>query len=548
LTYISGTISQEFTVPLLAAEERSFAEALSRFSRCNPFVPERDEIMRELLGEAFVNRGDRAYAQRFDRELGTFGPNLTEIWRRTHELAPVLQGRLQAGIAATPRELALYEDLVLYHLYRPQLHEFDRAISSALRSGTVKPMHRWEPFREEFGHYLHDHGRTLPSDYDPAHIFALFYQLRRGFHHIQRNIYGSSAAVARLRASVWQSIVTHDLRRYSRTLYERMGDNTLLITGPSGSGKELVARAVGLSRYIPFDEKTKTFDDFTGSFHPVNLSAVPATLVESELFGHVKGAFTGAVRDRKGQLGLCDDHGTLFLDEIGELQPSLQVKLLRVLERGEYRRVGETELRNFPGKVIAATNRDLGAERRAGRFRDDLFYRLCSDMIVTPSLEEQLSESRAELRDIVTFVTRRVAGDDADELADDVTNWIEEHLSDYGWPGNFRELEQCVRNVMIRREYHPDRTPRDNAALDPLVQLGAAVTAGELTLEQLETNYASLVYAQTGNYKEAAERLGCDWRTLKSRIDEEVLDGFRRARAARGKSARVSGAGCTEEE
>jgi len=520
-------------MPLLSTEERRFADALSRFSRCNPFVPERDEVMRELLGEAFVERGDRAYAQRFDRELGDFGPNLTEIWRRTHDLAKVLRSRLQQGIAATPRELALYEDLDLYHLYRPQLHEFDRAISSALESGEVKPMHRWEPFREEFGQFFRSHGRTLPSDHDPAHVFALFYQLRRGFYHIHQNIYGSSAAIARLRAAVWQSIFTHDLRRYSHTLYDRMGDNTLLITGPSGSGKELVARAVGLSRYIPFNEKTKTFDNFTGSFHPVNLSAIPGTLVESELFGHVKGAFTGAVRDRKGQLAQCDVHGTVFLDEIGELEPSLQVKLLRVLESGEYQRVGETELRHFPGKVIAATNRDLGVERRAGRFRDDLFYRLCSDMIVTPSLEEQLSESPANLSDIVLFVARQVVGDDAEELAEDVTTWIDKHLADYSWPGNFRELEQCVRNVMIRREYHPDRTPRDDVGSDPLVELGAAVTTGELTLDQLETRYASLVYAQTGSYREAAQRLDCDWRTLKSKIDADSLNRLRRALAAR---------------
>src|SRR5690606_29799135 len=126
---------------------------------------------------------------------------------------------------------------------------------------------------------------------------------------------------------------------------------------------ELVARAIGLSRFIPFDPKTQRFaEDFAGSFFPLNLSALSATLVESELFGHCRGAFTGALQDRAGWLEVCPHYGTVFLDEIGEVDPQVQVKLLRVLQERTFNRIGETDARRFSGKIIAATNRDLATE------------------------------------------------------------------------------------------------------------------------------------------------------------------------------------------
>ena len=413
-------------------------------------------------------------------------------------------------------------------MVRPHRVDFDDLIASAMDAGAKIPAHLWEDFRSEFENFMVAHGRPLPSAYDAAHIYACFFQLRRGFYYIYRYILGSSAPIVRLRAAVWQSIFTHDLRRYTHSLYGRMTDSTLLITGPSGTGKELVARAVGLSRYHPFNTRTKAFEtDFSRSFHPVNLSALPTTLIESELFGHVKGAFTGAVREREGLLEECEEYGTVFLDEIGELDPAVQVKLLRVLQTREIQRIGETERRRFRGKVIAATKRDLAAERRANRFRDDLYYRLCSDMIATPSLIEQLVSEPEDLHTLILFVAHQVAGDDVEELADEVHAWIRKELSDYDWPGNFRELEQCVRNVMIRREYHPETKTEDPA--DPLSELSTAVTQGTLTLDELEQAYSTLVYAQTGSYREAARRLGRDWRTLKSKIDERLAVRFGQA-------------------
>lgn len=348
-------------------------------------------------------------------------------------------------------------------------------------------------------------------------MFACFFQLRRAFHHIFRYIIGGSAPAVRLRATVWQSIFTHDMRCYRRALYDKMGDMTSLITGPSGTGKELVARAIGLSRYIPFDEKAQAFrEDYVESFHAINLSALSPTLIESELFGHQKGSFTGALQDRAGWLEVCKSLGTVFLDEVAEIDVSIQVKLLRVLESRVFHRLGDTQPREFRGKVIAATNRDMADQMQAGRFRGDLYYRLCSDIITTPSLHERIADSPEELNRLIVFLTRRIVGEaEALPAAEQVAKWIHENLGmDYAWPGNVRELEQCVRNVIIREVYLPARAqPKDDTTA-----LAEAMNGGSLTAEEVLQRYCAMVYTRTGSLQETARRLGLDRRTVKAKV------------------------------
>ena len=353
-----------------------------------------------------------------------------------------------------------------------------------------------------------------------AHIFAFLFQVRRAFHLIFRQIYGGSMPAARLRAGVWQSIFTHDLRRYRRSLFRRMGDVTTLITGPSGTGKELVARAVGFSRYIPFDPDRQAFaEDFESSFYPLNLSALSPTLIESELFGHLRGAFTGALDDRPGWLEACPPLGTIFLDEIGEIAPAIQVKLLRVLETRTFQRLGDTEDRHFHGKIVAATNRDLAHEMRTGAMRQDFYYRLCSDLIETPSLEEQIRDAPEELGHLVGQLALKIAGEqEAPALTRETLRWIERRLGpDYAWPGNVRELEQCVRNIMIRGRYEPQEEVA-GAAVVPGDALDEALRGCRLTLPELEARYVEMAYATGGSYQAAARRLGIDRRTVKAKL------------------------------
>jgi transcriptional regulator with GAF, ATPase, and Fis domain len=184
----------------------------------------------------------------------------------------------------------------------------------------------------------------------------------------------------------------------------------------------------------------------------LHLAALSPTLIESELFGHRRGAYTGALQDRAGWLEVCPADGAVFLDEIGEVSGEIQVKLLRVLQERTFQRLGESETRRFAGKIIAATNRDLAAEMQVGRFRKDFFFRLCSDPIVTPSLADQLEDRPDDLELMVGYIAAGLPGTGR-AFEDLGIRGIRRGLgSNHSWPGNFRELEQCVRILLIQRE------------------------------------------------------------------------------------------------
>ncbi|HEY8665628.1 MAG TPA: sigma 54-interacting transcriptional regulator [Tepidisphaeraceae bacterium] len=517
-------------MPVFTDSERSFARALSKLVYCNPFLPERIGFERDALGADFVDQ-DMVWSirPRIDRER----PNIQLLQRGAESLVEQARQRLcerpassggRDGGGAREADLSLYQDLVRYVLYYRNVPFFTEMIagSDGKRSeGPERPVRFYGRFVGDIEHFFGSAGLPAPTHPDPAQLFAGFFQIRRAFHNIYSFIVGTSLRSARLRAEIWQSVFTHDLRRYQRFLFERMGDFTTLITGESGTGKELVARAIAFSRYIPFDPKTKTFsDDPADSFHALNLSALSPTLIESELFGHRRGAFTGALEDRAGWLEVCKPLGTVFLDEIGETDGQIQVKLLRVLQMRSFQRLGDTATRHFHGKIIAATNRDLAAEMRNGRFRHDFYYRLCADMIETPSLREQLRESPGDLRNLILFITTRLAPDAAEELASETEAWIVEHLGqEYGWPGNFRELEQCVVNILIRKEYRPAHSDSDGAQ-----DLADAIAAGSLTADALLRRYCTIVYGQTQNYEETARRLKLDRRTVKAKVESREDD------------------------
>jgi DNA-binding NtrC family response regulator len=504
--------------PLLAGREREVVEAISGLVYCNPFTPERLTLERQALGDAFTPFDVVWHAQ---IDPARDNPNVPKILEQSRELAETLRERLALAKprAVAGEELELYRDLVLYLLYgryQPRLLE---AIDA--QAGGRASFGFYRDFLADLGHFL-DLPAFRDSPPDPAHLFACFFQIRRAFHFTFRSIVGGSPPAARLRAQVWQSVFTHDLRRYQRALYRSMGDVTTLVTGPSGTGKELVARAIGYSRYIPFDAAGLKFrESWAKSFYPLNLSALSPTLIESELFGHRRGAFTGAVLDRTGWFEVCPPLGTVFLDEIGETDLAIQVKLLRVLETRTFQRLGETQGRPFQGKVVAATNRDLAREMQAGRFRPDLYYRLCSDLLVTPTLHERIAAAPEELSNLVLYLAQRTVGEElANEVAREVESWIGEHLGPgYRWPGNVRELAQCVNNVLIRREYRPASAGTEGVR----DRLAGEILAGDLSAEEVLRRYCTLVYAKTGSYEEAGRRLGLDRRTVKSRVDLELL-------------------------
>lgn len=511
-------------MPFLEKQEKTLLKTLSDLAYCNLFSPSRVEFERQILGADFEEVGPvwSLDMDDPDRPLA----NDWKVHKRVEDLVRSLRQRLNKSAKMTREELVLYEDAVLFVLYHRYVGAMTEAgFASGSEAVSTRRWRFYQDYRRDWSQLLDVSGVNFPTDHEPAHTFACYFQIRRAFVNTFHHIVGSSPSVSRLREAIWESVFSHDFRRYRRTLYRRMGDFPTLITGPSGTGKELVARAIAFSRYLPFDEAKCEFKGMKGElFYAVNLAALPATLIESEVFGHRRGSFTGAVEDRKGWFEVCPSYGTVFLDEIGELEPELQVKLLRVIETRSFQPVGETAARTFAGKIVAATNRDLGQAMAQGRFREDLYYRLCADQVSTPSLRRQLEESPEVLDDLILFMARRVAGDEGETLAKEVRAWVGQNLrAAYPWPGNYRELEQCVRNILVHRRYEPRPQVAHHGASGLLNQL----RDGEMTAEQLLSAYATWVYHQTGSYQETARRLEIDRRTVKSRVDAKLLEEFR---------------------
>jgi DNA-binding NtrC family response regulator len=289
---------------------------------------------------------------------------------------------------------------------------------------------------------------------------------------------------------------------------------TALITGETGTGKELVARA--LHQIGPRRDRR---------FITINCSAVVETLFESELFGHVRGAFTGATENKPGLFELADG-GTLFLDEIGELPPTVQAKLLRVLELGDVHRVGSLEARRVNVHVIAATNRDLRAEVAAGRFRSDLYYRLNIVEVKVPALRDR--------REDIPYLTAAFVRDTSDRLQKPVlglTPGAERLLASGQWDGNVRELRNVIERACILAD-GDFITERELAASmpTPLMRPAAAPAGVDHTGQPAPTDKDLLVTVERdhiqralvragGNKKAAAKMLGLSRRALYRRLE-----------------------------
>jgi len=286
-------------------------------------------------------------------------------------------------------------------------------------------------------------------------------------------------------------------------------DSTVLLSGESGTGKEVVARYVH-----------ELSGRSEGAFLSINCGALPESLLESELFGHVKGAFTGAVKDKKGLLEAATG-GTLFLDEVGEMTPATQVKLLRALQEREVIPVGSTEAVAVDARIIAATNRELEEEIRKGEFRSDLYYRLNVIALHLPPLRDR----KEDVPLLVDFFLRRLSEAEGRERT--IQEEALEALKEYDWPGNVRELENALERAAVVarggaigvehlpgrvREAPPARVVSDGPAENP-------------TMELVERAYiAWVLQAEDGNKTRAAEVLGIDPSTLYRKLNRYGIE------------------------
>ena len=334
-------------------------------------------------------------------------------------------------------------------------------------------------------HYL-----QKPFDFKELQLFAL---KALEYHELKREVRELRRKVSEAETQFDEAILTHNRDMLAvLDLASRVAESgmSVLIEGESGTGKELVAQFI--HQKSPRAEKALV---------KVNCAALPESLLESELFGHVKGGFTGAVKDRQGRFELADG-GTIFLDEIAEISPSIQAKLLRVIQSREFERVGESVTRKVDVRIIAATNKNLDEALKEGSFREDLFYRLNALRLKLPPLRERPEDIPL----LIQYFLKKFSKDSAREISPEAMK----ALRAYRWSGNVRELE----NVMERAALLTKDNVVDLLHLPEEVRLAAERPAHAFSLEEVEKLHIKRVLQHAKDYDEAAQILGIDPATL----------------------------------
>ncbi|MDW7709027.1 MAG: sigma-54 dependent transcriptional regulator [Deferrisomatales bacterium] len=351
---------------------------------------------------------------------------------------------------------------------------------------------------------------TKPFDLDEVDLALRKALEHRDLRRENRLLAEALGRVGEAEGLVGTSLGMRELR--ARIAAVAATDSTVLVTGESGTGKELVSRAIhagGPRRDRPFVT--------------VDCAGLPAALLESELFGHARGSFTGAHRERAGYFEVASD-GTVFLDEIGELELSLQKKLLRVIEGRTFARVGESQRRSTRARVVAATNRDLEAEVRAGHFREDLFYRLQVIEIRVPPLRERLEDLPLLVSHHLERLNRRL-----NRRAERVTPPALGRLRAHSWPGNVRELVNLLESILTFHDVRAvgvEQLPSHmGEALSPGLPPGTYPELKARVLEEATRPYlAALLTHYRGNVTRVAEHAGLDRRHIHRLLSSLDLD------------------------
>jgi hypothetical protein len=478
----------------LTTEEREFFAMVAQAAFANPFGEERTELDRRITGTSAS--GDELVER-----------VVAAVAERLHRLDAAGKGNLRVYDG---RDAEILSTAFLFDVYHRFRGEFDAFILRQVKSDTPCTV----PFARDLFGLLANRGFARE---ETLRYFAIFYQVRRAFYFIDTSLVGTSRCMHELRRSLWDNVFTCDIGRYETRLWDRMEDFSTLLLGETGTGKGAAAAAIGRSGFIPFDEKSGCFtESFARNFIAFNLSQYPESLLESELFGHRKGSFTGAIDSHEGIFSRCSTHGSIFLDEIGDVSIPVQIKLLQVLQERTFSPVGSHDRLRFNGRVIAATNRPLDELRRRGDFRDDFFYRLCSDIIIVPPLRARLLENPGELPNLVANILKRILGEaDAGDVAMVVAVLSADLGGGYSWPGNVRELEQAVRRILLTRHYTGDMAVD---AASPRDRLIAEIDSGTADAQSILGGYCRLLHKRFGTYEEVARRTQLDRRTVKKYV------------------------------
>ncbi len=483
----------------LTGTERDFLRRVSRSIFSNPFSDERVRADVELTGAD----PSLPYEKRLEKVIQA-------VSIRIKKLIADNKGDVRDF---TGQDRELLENAFMFNIYHRYYDSFDTLILKHIKTPDISCS---ISFAGEAIRLIIDRGFSRDEAH---HYFSVLFQMRRAFHFIDRSILGRSPCMKEFRLNLWNNVFTRDIGLYARYLWNRMEDYSTLLLGETGAGKGLAATAIGRSGYIPFNGKKECFkESFTQAFVSLNLSQYPEQLIESELFGHRKGAFTGAVADHDGIFSRCSPHGAIFLDEIGDVSVPLQIKLLQVLQERLFTPVGSHKALRFSGRVIAATNKAIHKLRAEKIFRDDFYYRLCSDIITVPPLRQRIREDPEELDFLLKHTLERIIGSTSEDLEKKVRDIVKAQVpADYEWPGNVRELEQCIRRILLKHSY----TVVDHSltSIDIAENLAEKMREGSINMQGLLSGYCKILHDKYGTYEAIAKRTGLDRRTAKKYLE-----------------------------
>lgn len=484
----------------LETEQREFLTLVTHAAFANPFSDERTRLDLKIAG--------------LSGKSGSGNP-LDAVLERVHKFLATLKTEKGESTSYTAEDQQIIQYAHLFDVFHLLAGKFDELIQAQIKAGesscTVS-------FAKEALDTLSARGFPKP---EALRYFAMFYQLRRAYYFINRLLIGQSPSMTQLRMALWNNVFTHDMELYEKHLWNHMEDFSTLLLGETGTGKGTAATAIGRSGFIPFDEKKNCFtESFMRSFVAINLSQFPESLIESELFGHKKGAFTGAIEAHEGIFSRCSPHGAIFLDEIGDVSIPVQIKLLHVLQDRTFSPVGSHEKKRFHGRVIAASNKSIADLRHRELFRHDFFYRLCSDVITIPPLRQRIHEDSTELDELLSVTVQRITNQTAPALISMIRKSMDKNPGkNYAWPGNVRELEQCIRRILLTRNYTGDTKTVSKELKDDIIN---GIEAGSYNAQDLMADYARLLYNRSGTYEEVARKTGLDRRTVKKYILQQT--------------------------
>ncbi len=482
----------------LSKEDREFFQLVSRAALSNPFSDERTEL---------------------DIRIGECAPD-TNIETRLECMYLKIKERISRFEREDKADIGFYsgddrimmQSSFLFEIFFLFSKNFDDLIDRQIKAGESACSVSF--CKDAIAMFI----KRGFNPEEACRFFAILYQLKRAYYFIDKALIGQSPCMRDFRRHLWNNVFTYDIRLYERYLLNRMEDFSTLLLGDTGTGKGTAAAAIGRSGFIPYNPDKNMFNDsFMSNFISINLSLYPESLIESELFGHKKGAFTGAINQHDGIFSRCSPYGSILLDEIGDLSLTVQLKLLQLLQERTFSPVGGHETIRFNGRVIAATNKPLEELRGNGLFRSDFYYRLCSDCIVVPSLFERIQQNPGELELILSKIIVRLTGEESEELVSLVLESIEKNPGkNYAWPGNVRELEQATRRVLLTREYTGESIRPNMGIKDRLI---AGIETQSLDSQELISGYCALLYERFGTYEEVSRRMNLDRRTVKKHIE-----------------------------